>query len=87
MTDLELYVHFNKYVFEVRKDGYCFVRRFDYNDFTKYLPINSIKEGFDAVITFDGNLCFDIDDVSHFFDDFETFKETFMKEKVYDQNK
>lgn len=55
MTDLELYVHFNKYVFEVHKDGYCFVRRFDYDDFTKCLPINNV-DGFDAIITSDGDL-------------------------------
>lgn len=80
MTDLELYVHFNKYVFEVHKDGHCFVRRFDYDDFTKFLPINDAEEGFEAYITSDGVLCFNIDDVSHFFDDFETFKETFLKQ-------
>lgn len=84
MTDLELYVHFNKYVFEVHKDGICFVRCYDYNDFVKDLPINDAEEGFDAFITCNGNLCFNIDDVSHFFEDFETFKETFMKERAYD---
>lgn len=60
MTDLELYVHFKKYVFEVHKDGICFVYPFDYNDFTKCLPINDAEEGFDAVITTDGVLCFDM---------------------------
>lgn len=39
MTDLELYVHFNKYVFEVHKDGHCFVRRFDYDDFETFKEI------------------------------------------------
>ena len=67
--------------FEVHKDGNCFVRSFDYYDFVKKLPINDAERNFDAVITSNGNLCFDIDDVSHFFEDFETFKETFMKER------
>lgn len=84
MTDLELYVHFNKYVFEMHKDGNCFVYPFNYGDFTKCLPIDDAENGFEAYITSDGVLCFNINDVSQFFDDFETFKKTLMKEKAYD---
>lgn len=81
MIDLELYAHFSKFVYEVHKDdGICFVLRCDYDNFTKGLPIDDSEKGFEAFITSNGDLCFNIDDVSHFFDDFETFKKTFMEE-------
>lgn len=80
MSDLELYQHFVDYVFEVHRDGNCFVRRFDYDAFTKCLPINDAEDYFDAVITSDGDLCFNIEDVLHFFDDFDTFKDLFMRQ-------
>lgn len=80
MTDLELYVHFNKYVFEVHEDGICFIIPSNYENFVLELPLIDSERGFKAYVTSDGYLCFNIDDVSHFFDDFETFKEIFLKE-------
>lgn len=80
MTDLEIYRHFCRYVDTVNEDGTCFVSRTDYDNFVIKLPLKSSEKGFPAYVTSYGHLAFKIDDVSHFFDDFETFKKNFMEE-------
>lgn len=81
MTDVELYQHICKYVYEVHKDGYCFVHCHDYNEFAKRLPIDYPNKVVNAYITHNGDLVFNIKDVSHFFDDFKSFKKNFIKER------
>ena len=79
MSDVELYAHFSEYVSEVHKDGMCFVEPYNYADFVEGLNIRDTEQGFDAYISSGGVLCFDIDETEYFFDDFESFKETFIK--------
>ena len=79
LSDLELYQHFVDYVDEVHKDGTCFVNSFDYENFVLKLAIEDSEEGFEAYVTHHGDICFNIDDMEHFFDDFETFKDLFMR--------
>lgn len=79
MRDVELYAHFSEYVTEVHKDGMCFVEPYHYADFVEGLKIQDTEQGFDAFISTNGVLCFDIDETEYFFDDFEVFKETFIK--------
>ena len=79
MTDVELYAHFSEYVTEVHKDGMCFVEPYHYVDFVSGLDIRDCEQGFDAFISTNGTLCFNIDDVEYFFDEFDVFKEAFIE--------
>lgn len=79
LSDLELYQHFVDYVDEVHEDGTCFVARYNYEHFVLKLPLIDSEQGFEAYVTTYGTLCFNIDDMEHFFDDFKTFKDVFMK--------
>ena len=80
LSDLELYQHFIDCVDEVHEDGTCFVNSFDYENFVLGLAIEDSEQGFEAFVTHHGDICFNIDDMMHFFDDFETFKDLFMRQ-------
>lgn len=79
LSDMELYQHFVDYVDYADEGGICFVTRSEYEHFVSKLPLIDSDHGFDAHVTTYGELCFDIDNVAHFFDDFETFKDLFLK--------
>lgn len=85
MSDIELYKHFKSFVFELNEFGYCFVRAYDYYDFVKELHICDIEQGFKADVITDGDLCFHIDDVERFFDDFDSFKKCMMDDYKIDK--
>ena len=82
MTDLQLYKHIVEYCSEIHKDGLCFVDPYNYQDFVEGLEINDSEQGFEAYISTDGTLCFNIDDISHMINDFDTFKEELLKESI-----
>lgn len=79
MTDLELYAHLGKYVSECHEDGVCFVEPYDYEDFAKGLPITDSEDIIDAHISTGGTLCFNIDEFEWMCEDFDTFKQVFIK--------
>lgn len=78
-TDIELYTLLEDYVSEVHNDGMCFVEPYNYADFVEGLDIKDCEQGFDAYVTTGGVLCFNIDELEYFFDDFETVKEKFLE--------
>lgn len=78
MTDLELYAHFYRYV-EYMVGNFCYVDKENYKAFVEKLPIKE-KTGFNAKIGYLGCICFNIDDVAHFFNDFVLFKKVIKRE-------
>ena len=79
MTDIQLYQHCEKYIHEVHKfDCMCFVEPYDYQEFVRGLDIQDSESGFDAYVSSGGTLCFEIDELEPFFNDFDAFREAFI---------
>lgn len=79
MTDLELFAHFYRYI-EYMLGDVCYVDKENYRAFVEKLPIKDSKTGFAAKIGYLGCIYFNIDDVAHFFKDFQEFKKVIKNE-------